>query len=184
VSSGPDKRFKLRHLLGALGVASGLYVLSNRPASEVPAPASQPAAAPIKSPQMEREVPASRASIKLAQLSDALSARNLEASKNIFRALTPDETEGLDLEQFRKRIAILQRQYDTLMTEVQNQIRTGRWDEAKSGLNSMARMSPSDPKLTSLNAEIDEKMAKSDKSMIDSSSLSSTLKALENTREP
>jgi serine/threonine protein kinase len=184
IPSGPDKPFKLRYLLGALGVASGVYVMSNRTPNEEPVRASRPAAVQVKDAQVEGQVPKSRSSIELAQLNDALSARNLEASKSILMALTSGDAAGLDLEQLRGRIAVLQDQYDILMTEVQNQIKTGRWDEAKSSLNKMARMSPSDSKLLSLKAEIDDKMAKSEKGMIASSSLSSTLKDLENTREP
>lgn len=183
-SSSPDKPFKLRHLLLALGVATGVYIWSSRAPTIPPIKTQKPTPAPIETTQVNVQVIENRSLIKLTQLNDALSANKLEVSKNIFRSLTPDDTAGLDLEQFRGRIAVLQSQYDTLMIDVQNQIRTGRWDEAKLILNSMARMSPSDSKLPSLKAEIDDKMAKSEKSRVDSSNLSSTLKDLENTREP
>jgi serine/threonine protein kinase len=184
IPSGPGKPFKLRHLIGALGLATGVYAWTNRTPTMPPLNATQPAVAPFEAAQLERQVSESRALIKLAQLNDALSASNLEVSKSIFTTLTPEDSAGLDLEQLRGRIALLQGQYDTLMTEVQNQIKTGRWDEAKSSLNRIARISPSDSKLPSLKAEIDEKMAQSEKSRVDSSSLSTTLKDFENTREP
>ena len=165
-------------------MACGVYVLSHRTAKEAPPRATKPTAAPAETAQPEKPVAEKRPSLKVVQLNDALSASNLEASKNIFGSLSPDDTAGLDLEQVRGRIAILQRQYDALMTEANNQLRTGRWDEAKSSLKSMERMNPSDSRLPSLKAEIDDKMANSERSKVDSSSLSSTLKALENTREP
>lgn len=180
-SSGSSKFFKLRYALAALGVA---YVLYQMTTNLAPPTRTYPTAAPVINSQEEIPVLDTSPSVKLKQLDDALLAKNLDASRNIFGSLTFAETVGLDLEQIRRHIAILQGQYDALMQETNDQIRTGRWDEAKSNLNSMMQMSPSDSRLPMLKAEIDDNMAKSEISRVDSSSLNSTLKAFENTREP
>ena len=178
-----DRAFKLHHLLMLLGVFSAAYYVVNREPSRLAKEVVPAVAAPT--PYDDERVKTEAWVVSTVEkFNSALISQSLDEAKTLLAEMRSKYPQDSRIDQMDRQFDSAMQAYDTLLREGAVHIRSGRWDEAKAVLDRLSKMSPTDPNVSLMREDLETMAARSSRVNVDSSDFSSTLRALESSREP